>query len=177
MAAPAEYSGNVFKLGDDINTDVIYPGKYIMIYEPEEMKKYLFEGLGGGYAGRVRPGDIIVAGENFGCGSSREQAAGAIKAAGVPVIIAKSFARIFFRNAINYGLLVLTCPEAAEAAKDGDQIAVDAKAGQIALAGGGSFSFPPLPDFLMEIAGGGGLVAHGKKIIAARKAAQGGEKR
>ncbi len=177
MAAPAQYSGNVLKLGDDINTDVIYPGKYIMIYEPEEMKKYLFEGLGGGYAGRVRPGDIIVAGENFGCGSSREQAACAIKAAGVPVVIAKSFARIFFRNAINYGLLALTCPGAAEAAEDGGRISIDAKAGQIALAGGGSFSFPPLPEFLMEIAGAGGLVAHGKKIIAARKAAQGGEKR
>ncbi len=177
MAAPAQYSGNVLKLGDDINTDVIYPGKYIMIYEPEEMKKYLFEGLEGGYAGRTRPGDIIVAGENFGCGSSREQAAGAIKAAGVPVVIAKSFARIFFRNAINYGLLALTCPEASEAAEDGGRIAVDTRAGQITLAGGRSFSFPPLPDFLMEIAGAGGLVAHGKKIIAARKAAQGGEKR
>jgi 3-isopropylmalate/(R)-2-methylmalate dehydratase small subunit len=177
MAAPTQYSGNVLKLGDDINTDVIYPGKYIMIYEPGEMKKHLLEGLESGYADSVRPGDIIVAGENFGCGSSREQAAGAIKAAGVPVVIAKSFARIFFRNAINYGLLALTCPEAAGAAEEGGRITVDTKAGQITLAGGRSFSFPPLPAFLMEIAGGGGLVAHGKKIIAARKAAQGGGKR
>ena len=176
MAAPTEFSGSVLKLGDDINTDVIYPGKYILLYEPEEMKKHLFEGLGPEVSSRVRPGEIVLAGENFGCGSSREQAAGAIKAAGIPTGIAKSFARIFFRNAVNLGLILITCPGAAGAVQDGERIAVDIRAGQIAASGGRTFSFPPLPEFLMDIIDAGGLVAHGKKIIAARKAAQGGQK-
>ncbi len=174
MAAATNFSGPALKLGDDINTDVIYPGRYILIYEPGEMKKHLFEGLGEAVAGRVRPGSIIVAGGDFGCGSSREQAAGAIQAAGVPAIIAKSFARIFFRNSVNHGLLLITCPSAVDAISDGAEVAVNIRSGEIS-AGGGTFSFPPLPDFLMEIIDAGGLVAHGKKIIAARKAARGGK--
>jgi 3-isopropylmalate/(R)-2-methylmalate dehydratase small subunit len=177
VALPTQFSGEVLKLGDDINTDVIYPGKYILFYEPEEMKKHVLEGLGEEYSRRLRPGSILVAGENFGCGSSREQAAGAIQAAGVSVVVAKSFARIFFRNAINFGLFVLTCPEAVEAVSDGDRIQVDIHGGRISFESGESFQFPPLPDFLMEIVEAGGLVAHGKKIIAARKAARGGKTR
>lgn len=169
-------SGTVLKLGDDINTDVIYPGKYIMIYEPGEMKEHLLEGLGEHVSDRVQPGTIIIAGENFGCGSSREQAAGAIQAAGVPIVVAKSFARIFFRNAVNYGLLLITCPEAVNAVGDGEEMAIDISLGKIST-GGEIFSFPPLPDFLMEIIEAGGLVAHGKKIIAARKAAHSGDKK
>ncbi len=173
MAIPTEFMGEVLKLGDDINTDVIYPGKYILFYKPEEMRKHVFEGMGEEFTRRIGPGNILVAGENFGCGSSREQAAGAIQAAGVSVVIAKSFARIFFRNAINYGLLVLTCPEAVDAAEDGNRIMVDTCAGEIVLEEGRSFLFPPLPDFLMDIIEAGGLVSHGKRIIAERKAAKG----
>ncbi len=176
VAARSEFSGEVLKLGDDINTDVIYPGKYIMIYDPEEMKKHALEGLGEEYTRRLRPGSIVVGGENFGCGSSREQGAGALKAAGVPIVVAKSFARIFFRNAINYGLLVLTCPEAVDAIVDRDHITVDTREGTISLQDGQSFHFPPLPDFLMAIIEAGGLVEHGKKVITARKAANGGKK-
>ena len=176
LAAQFEYSGEVLKLGDDINTDVIYPGKYIMIYDPSEMKKHALEGLGEDYTRRLGPGGIVVAGENFGCGSSREQGAGALKAAGVSIIVAKSFARIYFRNAINYGLLVLTCPEAVDAIADRDRITVDTREGTISLQDGRSFHFPALPDFLMAIVDAGGLVEHGKKVIAARKAANGGEK-
>ena len=171
-----KYSGAALKLGDDINTDVIYPGKYIMIYEPGEMKQHLLGGMGKDFAARVKPGVIFVAGENFGCGSSREQAAGAIKAAGVPIVVAKSFARIFYRNAVNYGLLLITCADVVNAVSGGEEITVDIAGGTIS-AGGESYSFPPLPDFLMEIIEAGGLVAHGKKIIAARKAATSGEKK
>lgn len=176
MAAPTEFSGDVLKLGSDINTDVIYPGKYILVYEPEEMKKHLLEGLGPEVSSRVRPGRIILAGENFGCGSSREQAAGAIKAAGIPAVIAKSFARIFFRNAVNFGLLLITCPGAADTVQDGERITVNICTGKISALGGQTFSFPSLPKFLMDIIEAGGLVAHGKNIIAARKASKGGEK-
>ncbi len=170
MGIPDVYSGEIVKLGDDINTDLIFPGKYILVLDPPEMRKHLLEGLGEEYHSRIKPGDIIVAGRNFGCGSSREQAASAIRAAGVPVVVAKSFARIFYRNAINAGLLVLTCPEAAEAAADREPITVDLKGGRIELPGGRAFRFPALPDFLMEIIEAGGLVAHGRKVVAARRA-------
>jgi 3-isopropylmalate/(R)-2-methylmalate dehydratase small subunit len=173
MAIPTEFMGEVLKLGDDVNTDLIYPGKYILFYKPEEMRKHVFEGMGEDFTRRIGPGNILVAGENFGCGSSREQAAGAIQAAGVSVVIAKSFARIFFRNAINFGLLVLTCPDVVDAVEDGDRIMVDTCRGEIVIEEGHSFHFPALPGFLMEIVEEGGLVAHGKRIIAERKAVKG----
>lgn len=171
MAVASEYAGDVVKLGDDINTDVIFPGRYILVMEPEEMRKHVLEGLGEDYARRIKPGDFIVAGRNFGCGSSREQAAGCLKAAGVAAVIAGSFARIFYRNAVNTGLLVLACPEAVDAIADGDKIAVRPKEGRVTLSDGRTFRFPPLPDFLMEIIEAGGLVEHGRKVVAARKAA------
>jgi len=111
--------GNVWKYGDDVNTDVIFPGKYTYtISDPEEMARHALEDLDPDFVGRVQPGDIIVAGKNFGCGSSREQAATCLKYAGVGAIIAVSFARIFYRNAINQGLPALSVPEAAGALKD-----------------------------------------------------------
>lgn len=165
-----EYAGNVLKLGDDINTDVIYPGKYILIYDPEEMRKHVFEGLGEEYTQRIKPGDFVVAGRNFGCGSSREQGASSIKAAGVTAVIAESFGRIFFRNAINSGLLVFTCPEAVRAIRDRNRISVNLKEGNIRTPDGSFFRFPPIPDFLMDIIESGGLAAHGRKVLTARQA-------
>jgi len=118
--------GKVWKYGDDVNTDVIFPGKYTYtVAEPEEMAKHALEDLDPEFAGNVHEGDAIVAGKNFGCGSSREQAASCLKYAGVEAIIAKSFARIFYRNAINFGLPAIVCPEAARTLKAGDSVEID----------------------------------------------------
>ncbi len=121
-SAGRAYSGRVWKYGDDVNTDVIFPGKYTYnVKEESEMAEHALEDLDPGFAGAVQPGDIIVAGRNWGCGSSREQAVVCLKAAGVRVIIARSFARIYFRNAINNGLLPVVCPEAVAAIEAGER--------------------------------------------------------
>jgi 3-isopropylmalate/(R)-2-methylmalate dehydratase small subunit len=158
-------SGKVWKYGDDVNTDVIFPGKYTYtISDPDEMAKHALEDLDAEFVGHVRPGDVIVAGKNFGCGSSREQAATCLKYAGVGAIIAKSFSRIFYRNAINQGLPALTVPEAAEAIEAGQTVTVDLEKGQIAVEER-SFSFPALPEFVMGIMEDGGLIPHVKKKL------------
>ena len=120
----AQYTGKVWVLGDDIDTDIIIPTEYLALKTIEDMKQYGFSPLRPELAGQIKPGDIIVAGKNFGCGSSREQAPEVIKALGIPCIIAKSFARIFYRNALNNGLLLLEQPELHDVVKEGDTITV-----------------------------------------------------
>jgi len=158
-------NGRVWKYGDDVNTDVIFPGRYTYaLMTPEEMAKHAMEDLDPGFAGAVRPGDIIVAGKNFGCGSSREQAAACLRAAGVRAVVAKSFARIYFRNAINLGLAVLQCEEASEALASGDEAEIDFAAGTI-TSGGCAFKFFPLPESVIGIVQAGGLIEYTKKKL------------
>ena len=158
-------SGKVIKYGDDINTDVIYPGRYLEITEPKEMAKHAMEDLDSNFLEKVKERNIIVAGKNFGCGSSREQAATCLKYAGIDAIIAKSFARIFFRNAINAGMLVIECKEADEI-NDGDELKIDANNGEIFDATNKKkFKIDPLPEFLMKIIEAGGLINYVKGRI------------
>lgn len=150
--------GRVWKLGDDVNTDVIFPGKYTYtISDPSEMAKHALEDLVPEFATQVKPGDIIVAGRNFGCGSSREQAVICLKAAGIAVIIAKSFARIYFRNAINQGLAIVQCPDLVEHVQQDDELIVNLREGYI-LHKDTRYSFQPLPPQIMEILNAGGLI-------------------
>jgi len=160
-----EFKGKVWKYGDDINTDVIFPGKYTyQKMEPEEMAKYALEDLDPEFVNKVSDGDILVAGKNFGMGSSREQAAIAIKYAGIRVIIAKSFSRIYFRNAINAGMPAIKSAEAVEAIENGEEIVVDMKNGKI-ITPKGEFVFPPYPETVMEILENNGLINFIKKKI------------
>jgi 3-isopropylmalate/(R)-2-methylmalate dehydratase small subunit len=161
--------GKVWKYGDDINTDVIFPGKYTYsILEPGEMARHALEDLDPEFAQEVRPGDILVVGENFGCGSSREQAATCLKFAGVQAIIAKSFARIFFRNAINQGLLVIQCSQAVDDIKNGEEITFDFSEGRIETKRD-VFDFAPLPESILDILGAGGLIPYIKNKIESQK--------
>jgi 3-isopropylmalate/(R)-2-methylmalate dehydratase small subunit len=156
----------VWKYGDDVNTDVIFPGRYTyQLMEPAEMAKHALEDLDPEFAKNVRPGDVIVAGKNFGCGSSREQAAACLRAAGIQAVIAKSFARIYFRNAINLGLAVLQCVEASDALQTGDEVEIDFAGGKI-ISGGRVFNFFPLPDSVIGIIEAGGLIEYTKKKLA-----------
>jgi 3-isopropylmalate/(R)-2-methylmalate dehydratase small subunit len=157
--------GNVFKYGDDVNTDVIFPGKYTYtVTEPPEMAMHALEDLDPHFKDKVKKGDVIVAGKNFGCGSSREQAASCLKYSGVEAIIAESFARIFYRNAINFGLPAIVCPEAARNLSEGDSVQVDLARGKI-LTETQVYEFVPFPDFMMEIMRDGGLLEHIKKEL------------
>ena len=159
-------TGRVWKYGDDVNTDVIFPGKYTYtITDPAQMAQHALEDLDSGFAGAVRPGDIIVAGRNWGCGSSREQAVTCLVMAGVRAIVAVSFARIFFRNAVNNGLLPVVCPEAVSAIPAGATVSIDAQACRV-LCGDRSFSFPPLSPSLLEIIEAGGLIPMLKRKFA-----------
>ncbi|HQD25505.1 MULTISPECIES: 3-isopropylmalate dehydratase small subunit [Methanoculleus] len=152
----------VWKFGDDIDTDAIIPGRFLTIYDPAELAKHAFEGTRDEFAKTAKEGDIIVAGTNFGCGSSREHAPLALLGAGIRIVVAKSFARIFYRNAVNTGLLPLVCPE-ADGIRDGDTVTVDIAAGYIEV-GGKRLSIEPVPDFLKEIVDAGGLVAYAKNL-------------
>jgi 3-isopropylmalate/(R)-2-methylmalate dehydratase small subunit len=161
--------GKVWKYGDDVNTDVIFPGKYTYsVLDPAEMAKHALEDLDPEFAQNVNPGDIVVAGKNFGCGSSREQAATCLKFAGVQAVIARSFARIFFRNAINQGLPVVQCSEAVDIIQEGDVISIDFAAGQI-QSEKGVFGFAPLPESILRILDAGGLIPYIKKKIEREK--------
>jgi 3-isopropylmalate/(R)-2-methylmalate dehydratase small subunit len=154
-------SGRVWKYGDDVNTDVIFPGKYTYsISDRKEMAEHALEDLDPEFVKNVRPGDIIVAGKNWGCGSSREQAVICLKEAGVGAIVARSFARIYFRNCINEGLPIVTC-DAVDAVETGAEITIDFGAGRV-TAPGGEYTFPPLAPSVMEILDAGGLVPHVK---------------
>ena len=164
-----QFKGTVFRYGRDIDTDVIIPARYLNTSDPAELARHCLEDLDTTFVERVRPGDIIVADENFGCGSSREHAPVCIKAAGVSCVIVKSFARIFYRNSINVGLPILECPEAVDAIRDGDVVSVDADRGVIVdETSGKTFEAQPFPPFIQEIINEGGLVARTKKMLADR---------
>ena len=160
--------GKVWKYGDDVNTDVIFPGKYTYtITDRKEMATHALEDLDPAFAKQVRPGDVVVAGRNFGCGSSREQAATCLKEAGVAAVVAASFARIFFRNAINEGLPLVECPEAIKAIEAGQEIEIDFEGGTL-LARGTTYRFPGLPESVMGIVREGGLIPYVRKQLAQR---------
>ena len=157
--------GRAWKFGDDVDTDVIIQGKYLVINDPEELAKHVFENLRPEFAREVKKGDFVVAGENFGCGSSREHAPLALKATGIEAVIAKSYARIFFRNAINIGLKVLECKD-VDRIKDGDEIEVDYERNLVYnRTKGEEYPINPLPDFLKDILDKGGLVEFAKSLI------------
>ena len=157
--------GKVWKYGNDINTDVLFPGKYTYtVTDSKEMAKIALEDLDPEFAKNVQKGDVIVGGTNFGCGSSREQAASCLLYAGVGAVIAKTFARIFFRNCINFGLPALTSAEAVDALEHGESIEIDTEKGEIRCKAG-VFSFPPLPKEIVGIFNAGGLIPYTKKQL------------
>ena len=153
------FEGTAHRYGRDVDTDVIIPARYLNTSDPAELAKHCMEDIDASFVAKVKPGDIIVADENFGCGSSREHAPIAIKAAGVDVVIATSFARIFYRNAINTGLPIMESPEAARGIKDGDRVAVNADTGTITnLTTGEVYTAQPFPPFVKAIIERGGLI-------------------
>jgi len=162
--------GKVHKYGVDVNTDVIIPARYLNLSEPAELAEHCMEDIDQEFIAKVQPGDIIMATTNFGCGSSREHAPLAIKASGISCVIAKSFARIFFRNAINTGLPLLECDEAVAQTEAGDILKVDLSSGQIKnLTNGITFTAKPYPDFMAELISIGGLIEYTKKKLANRR--------
>jgi len=155
--------GKVHKFGANVNTDVIIPARYLNVSEPKELASYCMEDIDSGFVARVEPGDIIVASTNFGCGSSREHAPLAIKACGISCVIARSFARIFFRNAINIGLPLLECPEAVSETEAGDILEVDLSRGEITnISRGRTLVAKAYPEFMMGIINAGGLIEYTK---------------
>lgn len=157
-------NGKTIKYGNNIDTDVIIPARYLNTSEPSELAKHCMEDLDKDFAGKVNKGDIIVAGKNFGCGSSREHAPIAIKASGISCVIAETFARIFYRNSINIGLPILECPEAARGISDGDSVSIDFESGRIEnVSSGKSYKAMPFPGFMQEIIAADGLIGYIKK--------------
>ncbi|MGD9028340.1 MAG: 3-isopropylmalate dehydratase small subunit [Anaerolineae bacterium] len=155
------FRGRVWKYGDHVDTDAIIPARHLNVSTAEELAQHCMEDIDAEFAAAVRPGEVIVAGENFGCGSSREHAPLAIKGAGVSCVVAKSFARIFYRNAINIGLPILECPEAVEETEAGDRLTVDLRAGTITNERTGRlYLTAPFPDFVMSLIDSGGLVPY-----------------
>jgi 3-isopropylmalate/(R)-2-methylmalate dehydratase small subunit len=158
-------SGRVWKFGDDIDTDAVIPGRYLIMNTPEELAVHAFEGVRPEFPKEVKEGDIIVAGNNFGCGSSREHAPIALKGTKISCVIAKSFARIFFRNSINIGVALLECPD-TDKIEDGDQLDVDFASGVIKnVTKGEQYQATPLPDFVRGIMDAGGLIEYTRQII------------
>ena len=161
--------GRAWTFGRDIDTDLILPARYLNMKTAEELAEHVMEDADPTFAGKVKPGDIVVAKENFGSGSSREHAPIALKGAGVSLVIAKSFARIFYRNAFNTGLPILVAPEAAEGIKQGDQLPVDLASGEIDdLTSGVKYQAQPLPAFMRELVEAGGLLPYLKKRAEAK---------
>lgn len=161
------FEGTVHKYGRDVDTDVIIPARYLNTNDPAELARHCMEDIDAGFVTRVQPGDIIVAGENFGCGSSREHAPAAIKAAGVSCVVAASFARIFYRNAFNTGLPIVVCPEAAREVRAGDRLRVDVVEGTIEdLTTGKTYAAEAYPPFMRELVANGGLLPYVKKRLA-----------
>jgi 3-isopropylmalate/(R)-2-methylmalate dehydratase small subunit len=151
--------GRAITFGENVNTDVIIPGRYLVSIDPAELAEHAFEPLGEDVQRRLRASAVVVAGRNFGCGSAREQAATCLIGAGITAVVAASFSRVFFRNAINTGLLAVECPDAVTAIADGDDVWVDHDAGSVET-GGRSFPFPPYPQGLRDILADGGLIPH-----------------
>jgi len=155
-------TGRVLKFGHNVNTDIIIPHKYLSSIDPRELATHVFEVLGEDYPEKTRQFEFVLAGDNFGCGSAREQAAAAIKGAGVKAVIANSYARTFFRNAINSGLPIVECPDLYDKLEEGDALSIDFAKGQIE-AHGERYTFPPLPPSVQEILRAGGLVPYLKE--------------
>jgi 3-isopropylmalate/(R)-2-methylmalate dehydratase small subunit len=165
-------TGKVWKYGDNVDTDVIIPARYLSTSEPEELAPHCMEDLDATFVKEARKGDIIVAGSNFGCGSSREHAPIALAGAGIACVIAVSYARIFFRNAINVGLPILECPEAVEEIGKGDTVEVDLETGSVTdKTSGKTWTANPFPVFLRDLIGAGGLVPWVRGQIARRAGA------
>jgi len=162
--------GRVWRFGDDVDTDAIIPARYLNTSDPEELALHCMEDADATFAEGVRPGDIIVAGKNFGCGSSREHAPLAIKAAGVSCVIAVGFARIFYRNAFNIGLPILESPEAAQGCREGDELEVDLDSGEIRNLTQETISTAqPIPPFMQELIKDGGLIRHVARRMRGKK--------
>ena len=160
--------GKVHKYGADVNTDVIIPARYLNVSDPDELARHCMEDIDADFINRVQPGDIVVADTNFGCGSSREHAPLAIKAAGVGCVIARSFARIFYRNALNIGLPILECVEAVDRTDAGDVLEVELSTGEIVnITKGLTFKAEPIPDFMLELIESGGLIEYTRRKMAA----------
>jgi len=155
--------GKVWKFGDDIDTDIIIPGRYLVVTDPEKLAKHCMEGLDSDFYKKIDKGDFIVAGKNFGCGSSREHAPLALQGAGVGAVIAESFARIFYRNATNVGIPLLESPGISSALKEGEKIEVDMERGIIISESGNEYKFKKLPPFMLEILEKGGLIPYLKE--------------
>ena len=159
-------SGKTYKYGDNVDTDVIIPARYLNTPDAQELAKHCMEDIDAAFATTVKPGEILVAGKNFGCGSSREHAPLAIKTCGIACVIAATFARIFYRNALNIGLPILECPEAAAAIAAGDEVAVDFDTGVITdVTTGQTFQGEPFPPFMQELIAAGGLAAYRVKSL------------
>ena len=164
----ATKAGRAFVYGDDVDTDRLFPGRYLFIADARGMREHALEDLDPTFRTRVQDGDLIVGGRNFGCGSSREQAVACLLHSGVRTVIARSFARIYSRNAINNGVAPLACPAAVDGIRDGDEVAADLATGTILNRTRGElYTFEPLPDFLRAILDDGGLVPHLRKRFAA----------
>lgn len=162
------FEGSVHLYGRDVDTDVIIPARYLNTHDPHELASHCMQDIDEEFVKRVQPGDIMVAQENFGCGSSREHAPVAIKYSGISVVVAASFARIFYRNAINTGLPIAICPQAAREARGGDRLRVDLTAGTVEnLAQGKTYTAEPFPPFMQELIDHGGLLPYVKFRLAA----------
>jgi len=159
---PVAKNARTWKFGDNIDTDAIIPGRFLILNNPDELAKHAFEGTRDEYAKKVTPGDVIIGGRNFGCGSSREHAPLALVGGGVKVVVAQSFARIFFRNSINVGVLPVVCPDADKIA-DGAKITLELKEGYLE-ADGKKFAIEPVPEFMQGIIDAGGLVEYAKNL-------------
>ncbi|MGH8617584.1 MAG: 3-isopropylmalate dehydratase [Burkholderiales bacterium] len=164
------FEGTVHVLGDNVDTDVMIAGRYLSILDPKEIAKHIFEEVDPGFVKRVKPGDILVAGKNFGAGSGREQAPFGLKALGLSCVVATSFSRTFYRMGIDLGLPVITCPEAVKAAKDGQKGRVDTTTGEILL-DGQRFKTNPMPKFVQDVVDEGGIVNWVKSEVQRRRAA------
>jgi len=157
--------GQVWKFGDDVNTDAIIPARYLNTSDPEELAGHCMEDANPDFVKKISPGDVIVAGKNFGCGSSREHAPLAIKHAKIAAVVAPTFARIFFRNAINMGLSIVECPEAARAAAEGDVLRIDLEMGEINnVTQDKRYEIAPLPKEMQEIIAAGGLIEYARTL-------------
>lgn len=167
---------NVWTYGDDINTDMLFPGKYTYTCStPEEIQPHLLEDLDPDFAKNVKAGDMIFAGKNFGCGSSREQPVLGLKAVGIAAVVAESFARIFYRTAINQGLVLIECPEAIGAYADGQKVQLDVGGGQLTI-GERIYTFPPLPPEIVAIRNAGGLLPYTRKKLQDKRGGYGKKK-
>jgi len=170
VTVQTKLTGRAWKFGDDISTDHIIAGRYLTSTDPKVLGEHAMENADPAFVKKVRPGDVIVATTNFGCGSSREQAPIALKAAGISCVVADTFARIFYRNSINIGFPVVECPGLHERVKEGDTLTLDLAAGHVVLPSGETVRFQPLPPNILEILNAGGLVSKLRAELAAKSA-------